>query len=129
MSASNSVTFTMSAAEQPAALRIASRFDNIRRVWASSPSSSLPVSGSRPVRAVTKMRSPVRIACEQVPMAGGPASVLILILLTMCLVLELDSLRGERNMIIDFYWTTGERRQIDQLDAPRKNDLQQHDVR
>src|SRR5690348_3478116 len=62
-------------------------------------------------------------------MAGGPASVLILILLTMCLVPELDPLRGERNMIIDFYWTTGERRQIDQLDASRKNDLQQHDVR
>src|SRR6185503_20782939 len=119
MSASSSVTLTMSAGEQPAAFRIASMFESMRRVCASSPSSSFPVSGSRPVCAVTKTRSPVRIACEYVPSAGGAASVLIRVLLT----IRLDPLCPQGNLEIYLHWSTAQRRKVHQLDLPRENDL------
>src|ERR1700752_5430963 len=81
MSVRRSVTLTMSAGVQPAAFRTASMFESMRRVGASRPSSSSPVSGSRPVCPVRNTRSPVRIACECVPIDGGAAFVAILVLL------------------------------------------------
>src|SRR5687768_17087785 len=114
----------MSAAEQPAALRIASMFDSMRRVCASRASSSFPVSGSRPVCAVTKTRSPVRIAFEYVPRVGGAASVLILVLLT----IRREPFCPQRYFKVHFHWSTAQRREIQQLHLSRKNDLQQHDV-
>src|ERR1044072_3613261 len=80
MSVKRRVTLTMSAGVQPAAFSTASLLDNMRRVCASRPSSSSPVSGSRPVCPVRKTRSPVRIACECVPIDGGAAFVAILVL-------------------------------------------------
>src|ERR1051325_1630235 len=86
MSDNSKVTFTISAGVQPAALSTAATFDNMRCVCASSPSSSWPVSGSRPVWPVKNTRSPVRMACECVPIEGGAALVAILILLGICLL-------------------------------------------
>src|SRR6185369_10491541 len=127
MSASSIVTLTISAFEHPHAFRIASTFTKVCRVCASRPSSSLPVSEFRPVCAVTKMRSPVRIACEYVPIAGAAAFVMMRILLGIGRLL-IHSFRAQRDFEMYLYWTTGEWREIEKLWLLGMNDLDHNHV-
>src|SRR5690349_25175512 len=117
----------MSAVEHPHAFRIASTFTNVCRVCASSPSSSLPVSELRPVWAVTKMRSPVRIACEYVPIAGAAAFVMMRILLGIGGFL-VHPFSAERYFKMYLHWTTGQRSEIEKLWLLGMNDLDHYHV-
>src|ERR1051325_2791384 len=100
--------------------------DSIRRACASSPSSRSPVDGLRPVCPVTKTRSPLRMACEYVPTAGGAAFVAIFVLFTIDVLPPLDA---PRNAEVKPRGRAAPRREIEQLRLSRKDDLHRHDVR
>src|SRR3569832_2869398 len=116
----------MSAFEQPHAFRSASSFSNVCRVCASSPSLSFPVSEFLPVCAGTKMRSPVRIACEYVPVAGAAAFVMMQILLG---IGRLHSFRAQRDLKMYLHWTTSERSEVEKLWLLGMDDLDHYHVR